>query len=601
MSGIVTTIVTMDINSLFSRAEQAFVAKNYEAARADLSILLVKVRDHPTLLQLAALVEKACGNFQQARLYFERALLLSPTDPQLLTNHANLLHANGEKEAALAGYKRALALKPDFSPAQTAYVSLLRETGRWEDALTELGEMLSAQPESPALHITHGATLLDLGRPAEAALAFDRALALAPDRPAALHGRARAALLLCEEEAVAHYARVRAFLPNDPDIILGDAQARAQAGDPHALDALEHAVAARPDWIEGHRELALMRFEAGHQDNFAAHFAHSIAKRPDDMALFQAWWLTLYRGNRHEEAREVAQRMLDRFGDKDEANVPLALSMVDTRTPEQALHLLGPSPESPQARLALGRAALAAMEPEFAASALEAIVTSQPENIGAWALLDLAWRILDDPRHQWLSGRPHLYGTTDIDLGADELVALAERLRGLHRSRSHPIGQSLRGGTQTRGRLFDRDEPILNRLFEALTAAVERHRAALPPEDQTHPLLRYRNAGLSIGGAWSVRLSGSGFHVSHIHPEGILSSACYVALPPGFGSTADKEGWLELGRPPSELGLDLQPLATIEPSVGRLALFPSYLFHGTRPFREGERLTVAFDIACAKA
>jgi hypothetical protein len=30
---------------------------------------------------------------------------------------------------------------------------------------------------------------------------------------------------------------------------------------------------------------------------------------------------------------------------------------------------------------------------------------------------------------------------------------------------------------------------------------------------------------------------------------------------------------------------------------GRMALFPSYLFHGTRPFSEGERLTVAFDVA----
>lgn len=28
----------------------------------------------------------------------------------------------------------------------------------------------------------------------------------------------------------------------------------------------------------------------------------------------------------------------------------------------------------------------------------------------------------------------------------------------------------------------------------------------------------------------------------------------------------------------------------------RLVLFPSYMFHGTRPFGKGERLTVAFDV-----
>ena len=92
-----------------------------------------------------------------------------------------------------------------------------------------------------------------------------------------------------------------------------------------------------------------------------------------------------------------------------------------------------------------------------------------------------------------------------------------------------------------------------------------------------------------------MRLVGSGFHVNHIHPEGVISSACYIALPELAEQDGDRPGWLELGRPPVELGLDLAPLAAIEPRVGRLALFPSYLFHGTRPFAAGERLTVAFD------
>jgi hypothetical protein len=40
----------------------------------------------------------------------------------------------------------------------------------------------------------------------------------------------------------------------------------------------------------------------------------------------------------------------------------------------------------------------------------------------------------------------------------------------------------------------------------------------------------------------------------------------------------------------------LPPLATVEPKPGRLVLFPSFLFHGTRPFASGERLTIAFDL-----
>jgi hypothetical protein len=76
-----------------------------------------------------------------------------------------------------------------------------------------------------------------------------------------------------------------------------------------------------------------------------------------------------------------------------------------------------------------------------------------------------------------------------------------------------------------------------------------------------------------------------------------MSSALYVALPDTIGTSEDSaEGWLELGKPPHDLGLDLEPLTLVEPKVGRLALFPSILWHGTRPFPAGERLTIAFDI-----
>ncbi len=58
---------------------------------------------------------------------------------------------------------------------------------------------------------------------------------------------------------------------------------------------------------------------------------------------------------------------------------------------------------------------------------------------------------------------------------------------------------------------------------------------------------------------------------------------------------AQSEGYLELGRPPEDLLLELEPIAAIAPAPGTLVLFPSFLYHGTRPFPAGERLSVAFD------
>jgi hypothetical protein len=78
---------------------------------------------------------------------------------------------------------------------------------------------------------------------------------------------------------------------------------------------------------------------------------------------------------------------------------------------------------------------------------------------------------------------------------------------------------------------------------------------------------------------------------------GWFSSALYVALPEAGEGDA---GWLTLGAPQKELGLDVAPFRKIEPKPGRLVLFPSTMWHGTVPFAEGERLTIAFDVAPPK-
>jgi len=121
-----------------------------------------------------------------------------------------------------------------------------------------------------------------------------------------------------------------------------------------------------------------------------------------------------------------------------------------------------------------------------------------------------------------------------------------------------------------------------------------RHISQLPAPQPGHPTLLAKRAPLRFSGSWSVRLAGAGFHANHVHPAGWLSSAFYVTLPEMADGHA---GWLKLGEPQAELGLDLAPFRWIEPKPGRLVLFPSTMWHGTEPFGAGERMTVAFDVA----
>jgi hypothetical protein len=171
---------------------------------------------------------------------------------------------------------------------------------------------------------------------------------------------------------------------------------------------------------------------------------------------------------------------------------------------------------------------------------------------------------------------------------------LAERLRTLHVARHQPLDQSVRGGTQTDGPLLSRLDPELRDIRARLAQAVSDYVAALPAPEPAHPLLGRIPRHARFVGSWSVRLTGGGFHEPHVHNEGWLSSAFYVALP---DSGPDSEaGWLTLGEPQASLGLGLPPVRSIEPKPGRLVLFPSTLWHGTRPFASGERMTIAFDI-----
>jgi Putative 2OG-Fe(II) oxygenase len=165
----------------------------------------------------------------------------------------------------------------------------------------------------------------------------------------------------------------------------------------------------------------------------------------------------------------------------------------------------------------------------------------------------------------------------------------------LHRESVECIGQSVRGGTQTRWNLFDRPEPELAELHRALEALVADYLSGLPPRDEAHPLLRHKGRPLRITTSWSIRLTGAGYHVSHFHPKGLVSSACYLRVPESDAET--RQGWLELGVPPDDFAMPLAPLLSVKPEPGRLALFPSYLLHGTRRFSAGERMSVAFDVA----
>jgi hypothetical protein len=219
-----------------------------------------------------------------------------------------------------------------------------------------------------------------------------------------------------------------------------------------------------------------------------------------------------------------------------------------------------------------------------------------------WPYVHVCWRMLGDDRQHWLAGGglaggdPPLMGVEEVGLSGAEMAELGALLRQLHTAKAPYAEQSVRVGTQTDRSVLLRHEPILQRTRAALLDGVRRFVETMPPLDPAHPVLGRARGNLAVSGSWSVRLGAGGHNVVHSHPLGWLSSAFYIAPPSPEEMGPEPAGCFELGSTPPELGLGLPPIRTIAPAVGKMVIFPSFMWHGTVPIQSGERLNIAFDI-----
>lgn len=585
-------------------AHQAMLAGRLAEARAGIAeVMRAAPAARGAAAHLLALVERRAGDTDAARRAFATALSLLPSDPGLHNNHGNFLDSLGDTAGALAAYQRAVRLKPDFADAHANLGIVAHAAGDHARARAALEAAVRLNPGLARAWSALGLLLRDLDERDAAAAAFDRALDLQPEHPRALAGRALVAAERGDTDAGLRFRAARAASPADRDLLLSHTAVRLAEGAPDALDELAAAVAADPLWVEGQQTLAKARFEAGAGLDAFAGLEAAVAAHPDHLGLWMAL-IQLEGAVRPPAALRArvaeARQQLPDAGILEVAEAEFALR---DGAPEAGLPLLARAEAGslqlaePVARIG-ARLALRLRQPDRAARLLDRARAEMPAlaaDMGLWGLTETAWRLAEDRRHAWLVGHAGLWRAHALDLDAQSLAAIAARVRTLHVRKAHPLDQSLRGGTQTEGTLFWRADPEIRLLATAIGQAVSAHADALGPVLGGHPTLGVppaQRAAWRFTGSWSVRLTGAGFHIAHVHPEGWLSSACYLALP----ALHDENGQLVLGEPPAELETGLPPLDRIAPAVGRLALFPSWLWHGTRPFAEGERMTVAFDV-----
>lgn len=426
--------------------------------------------------------------------------------------------------------------------------------------------------------------------------AFISAAKLAPQDPLVAHSVARTALE-AGYPALKAFNQARLLAPGDGSVVLGRIAAMLALGKgDEARSQLADLLAANPGWIEGHYALAKLTAQVAPDEPLDASLNQALAAHPQAGALWHAQFEVLMQAKDYSGTIAAIHRARSALGLAEELDRIEALCLSEQGGAEAAQAIFDhlPFPQSADAAIWPLRNFIRLGRIDEAQLLAEQQFGVEGESV-LWPYRALLWRLGNDPRWNWLEGDPRLIGIYDIAPSLGSIDGLADLLRALHLSRGAQLDQSVRGGTQTDGNLLARAEPELRQLRAVLLEALQDYVAQLPPPDPTHPMLLAQRTPLQVAGAWSVRLADRGFHVDHVHPQGWISSACYITVPDPDPDDPEN-GWLAFGEC-RELLPDLRGFRVEQPVPGKLVLFPSIMWHGTRPFGSGERMTVAFDIA----
>lgn len=480
----------------------------------------------------------------------------------------------------------------EFDEAIAAY-----EAGEREELLPRLERSLCAGTGDPRLLHLHGLILRQLDRHREALDSLRKAAKMASGSAKIAHALART-LLEAGLPSVDAFGRALQLAPADEDVILGLSAAFVAEGEPEtAIAGLTQIVRRSPHWVPGHQLLSRLRWAQGDRDRFASSFDEALASNPLNIELRREQLITLLHAERYDDMLCAIEAGRETIGEHAIFAINEAVAYAEMGDTARAEGLFAPFVELDDATVQVRRVRmyLRSGRPEAASETIEPWLTT-PNAFMFWPYASLAWRQIDEPRWRWLEGGDSFIGVYDIADRLPPLDVLAATLRKLHTLSGQLLEQSLRGGTQTDGNLFIHIDPVIVQLREAIRQTIAEHVAKFPASDPAHPLLGPRRDKIGFSGSWSVRLHGKGYHANHVHPAGWISSALYVALPDDIGVA--ESGILTFGEAKSpNFPVDLPPYRTVEPKPGRLALFPSFVWHGTRPFKEGERMTVAFDVA----
>ncbi|CAB0151268.1 Beta-barrel assembly-enhancing protease [Pseudidiomarina piscicola] len=522
------------------------------------------------------------GQFSQAEKHCRSLLRYDAKHADVLHLLALCLTPQGQVKAAAGYLETALKHHPSHYAARKALIDLYIDHQKYDRAEQHCKRLLEQQPQQAEPYFLEAKLYRALGFSEKALLALQ-------------NGRR----YLQQPSAVMDYLMACLFydLENYP-------QTEA---------ILQNLVQQLPEYIDAHIALNKLYWEIGPQDKFLTSIKDALERLPDSQALHYSLAAHQLMAGDAKAALETCQRALQKFPQAAEFAHLSGSAYCRQEHFDDALKAYSLAvkwqPDALRHRIDYATSLMRNGDYEQALPHLQAVEKQQPNSQEMLAYKALCLHALGDPEAQQLNNYEALVQPIALEppTGYDSreafMAELAQTLQDLHKTQQQPLDQSVRNGTQTVGHLLAQQAPIITEFKAMLETAAAQYLAKLNDlgVGQDHPLLRRQTADIRFTGAWSVRLTESGFHSNHVHPEGWISCCTYIQLPEQV-TPDDKEraGWIKFGDPGMALPSVEVPKHAVCPQVGYCVFFPSYFFHGTVPFHgEGVRMTAPCDISPA--
>ncbi len=536
----------LDITTVLQQATRLLQTRRWAHAEDLCRQVLAAQPQNLDALNLMGLIFREIGDRAKARAWLEQAIQVDPNFVEARSNLGTLLREMGLGAEAEVQFQAALEINPDHVLSLYNLGVLYQQRFQLQQALTCYQRVIEIQPQLADAHNNLGTVLRGLGRPQAAVESYQRALALRED-PRAITNLGNALRKLGDlEGAKAAYEQALTW---DPGFSLAYNNLGNTLRDLGQLSMAIHryrqALQLRPRYVNALIHLGSALVEAEEWEAAAEQLQLALTYQPDSLrALIALAELQITQGDL-QTALETCQQGLD---------------------------------HDPENRLLL---------------ALKTVIYSE---------------MGDQSTRQDLVRFESLIQVRQPDppAGYEDLNAFHQDL--IQVLQDHPTlvwerpPQSTRSGSQTGNLVEDLTDP-LPALRGMITEQAQQGVQSLTA-DPDHPFLKDLPEELRLTDLWGVVIKTGGHQTPHIHPSAWLSGVYYLAVPETISpEDAEGKGWIEFGQAPDRFRCQsTQQTHRICPEVGKMILFPSYLYHHTIPHPgEQERISVAFDLVKGNA